>query len=383
MDMIRSFLPVGQGAFYAEQFKSNETKINVIYDCGSSTGVEIVNKMIASAFSRGEKIYAVFISHMHYDHINGLEFLLKYCNVENLYLPYLTPDNVTISFIVQEMATCKKSEFVKDFVLNPENAVEDFCKENNCSRPRIRFVVSNEDRKARIMDIEQKGNQYHFSGDSISLPQMRYIKGWEEWRYIPYNYENEGRKKEFLSELHKLNLDMSNQDEIRKQLRTKRGRELIKKAYEHVSGNLNTNTMVVFSGLDPETKMWSWQEILPNPFVMRCCYDCGSSISSGCLYMGDFDARSEKNYQSLVDSYKNVWGQIGIIQLPHHGSESNFNVDLLTKSAFFVISAGYKNKYRHPHVKVLKELILHKRLFAWITEDVGSIMQSLITIKCH
>ena len=37
--MIRSFLPVGQGAFYCEQFMWNfETeRINIVYDCGSST----------------------------------------------------------------------------------------------------------------------------------------------------------------------------------------------------------------------------------------------------------------------------------------------------------------------------------------------------------
>ena len=36
--MIRSFLPVGQGAFYCEQFMWNfETeRINIVYDCGSS-----------------------------------------------------------------------------------------------------------------------------------------------------------------------------------------------------------------------------------------------------------------------------------------------------------------------------------------------------------
>lgn len=32
MEMVRSFLPVGQGAFYTEQFDDGTT---VIYDCGS------------------------------------------------------------------------------------------------------------------------------------------------------------------------------------------------------------------------------------------------------------------------------------------------------------------------------------------------------------
>ena len=39
--MIRSFLPVGQGAFYTEQF---DCGMNIVYDCGSSTGKSAVEE---------------------------------------------------------------------------------------------------------------------------------------------------------------------------------------------------------------------------------------------------------------------------------------------------------------------------------------------------
>ena len=44
--MLRSFLPVGQGAFYLEQFNSNVDRVNVVYDCGSLTDVKIVQKAL-------------------------------------------------------------------------------------------------------------------------------------------------------------------------------------------------------------------------------------------------------------------------------------------------------------------------------------------------
>lgn len=383
MDMIRSFLPVGQGAFFTEQFKNDEETINVIYDCGSSTGVKIVNEMISSTFSKGDNIYAVFISHMHSDHMNGLEFLLQYCNVENIFLPYLTPDNVTISIIVQEISAGKHSDFVKDFVSDPESAVNDFCKRYNCNIPRIRYVISPQDENERYLDIERQRDQYHSSGVPVYLHPLTCKNGWEKWEYIPYNYENTERKEEFIIELHKNKLDLSNREKVLKQLRSPKGRKLVKKVYENITGGLNTNSMVVYSGLATETRMRSWQDPLPNPFLKICCYDCWCRTSSGCLYMGDFDAHSIQNYEALIKNYERLWDQIGIIQLPHHGSENNFNTDLLSRGEFFVISAGHKNKYRHPHVKVLKELALHRRLFAWVTEDVGSIVQFLITIsKC-
>lgn len=39
MKMVRSFIPVGQGAFYCEQFLDKQTKeiINIVYDCGSQS----------------------------------------------------------------------------------------------------------------------------------------------------------------------------------------------------------------------------------------------------------------------------------------------------------------------------------------------------------
>lgn len=49
--MIRSFLPVGQGAFYCEQFGgfAETERVNIIYDCGSSTNVKLVEEQIKNS----------------------------------------------------------------------------------------------------------------------------------------------------------------------------------------------------------------------------------------------------------------------------------------------------------------------------------------------
>jgi ribonuclease BN (tRNA processing enzyme) len=84
--MTRTFHPIGQSAFYSEKFESGFT---IVYDCGGSTKA-IVEQEIQNSFEKDEKIDIVFISHFHNDHINGLEFLLKYCDVQKVVLP-LTP----------------------------------------------------------------------------------------------------------------------------------------------------------------------------------------------------------------------------------------------------------------------------------------------------
>lgn len=97
--IFRNFLPVGQGAFYLERFILNDIDkpINVIYDCGSydyynKKSVKKVNHQIIRLFNENETIDAVFISHFHEDHINGLELLLKHCDVKNIFIPLIDND---------------------------------------------------------------------------------------------------------------------------------------------------------------------------------------------------------------------------------------------------------------------------------------------------
>ena len=65
-------------------------KINIVYDCGSLTSVSFVEHQIKYNFQEDEVIHAVFLSHLDADHINGLPYLLKYCNVKKIFFPLLT-----------------------------------------------------------------------------------------------------------------------------------------------------------------------------------------------------------------------------------------------------------------------------------------------------
>lgn len=87
MRMLRTFHPIGQGGFYSERFifRDRKNNINIIYDCGSATNDRIVKQEIITTFEKGEVIHALFISHFHADHINGIEFLLDYCHVEKIF----------------------------------------------------------------------------------------------------------------------------------------------------------------------------------------------------------------------------------------------------------------------------------------------------------
>ena len=130
--MIRSFVPVGQGAFYLEQFGRVPERTNVVYDCGSSTDVKLIEAQIDDAFEPNETIDAIFISHLHEDHINGLEHILTRCKVKRLFFPLLTNESkILLHLYYISIGAYHEDSFFIRFIDDPKNALDDFFRDHN------------------------------------------------------------------------------------------------------------------------------------------------------------------------------------------------------------------------------------------------------------
>ena len=64
--MIRTFHPVGQGAFYSER----HSNFNIVYDCGT-TSPRRARRVVEKAF-KDEVVDILFISHFDSDHISSI-----------------------------------------------------------------------------------------------------------------------------------------------------------------------------------------------------------------------------------------------------------------------------------------------------------------------
>lgn len=373
--MLRSFLPVGQGAFYLEQFKeANDKRINVIYDCGSLTSKKILESEIESNLDEHEEILFVFISHLDADHINGLEFLLEYCNVKNLILPLTSKQD---RYLLSLKYLCDSDE----------NYIDDFSFLFISDPYETLFRISDNTRIFGIRGYENYEQEVPYYEDQRNFDRVTIVRSGtnilnsvyvkegilsEYWEYIPFNFNFKERSIQFRKALtYNLPKDV-NIENIVDLWERKSIQNAIKKAYNEIDGNLNVNSMTLFSGLRKSAIYQTF--VLPfNLFKCRLKYHCFEQFAfeirkpNGCLYTGDFDAYSHWN--EMYEAYIHYWEYIGCIQIPHHGSRYSYNHQFTSLNSFFVISAGKNNRYRHPSGSVVKDLMFAKKYPFIVSED--------------
>lgn len=387
MRMLRTFHPIGQGGFYSERFIfQGEDNINIIYDCGSATGVKNVKQEIEATFKKGEVIHALFISHFHADHINGIEYLLKYCDVKKIFFPLITDEHkllLKIKLLIEK----NSNEFLFSFIDNPKETVKKLleAKEDKKDFPEL-IAVKNE------KDEERENNEEFYdklipSGSDVKsrISTKLYIK----WKYIPYNFERVNRLKElkkrppFDSTSFK-DLCSLLQNTDKKEIKTEMKK--MKDAYEKVSGDLNSNSMTLYSGMrnyKGETSVFQGarkKNYCLSCYVMDCCPTCYRMDNVGCLYTGDYDASKVNSFEDLKKKYSKYWDSIKFIQVPHHGAKRNFNSRFLGIDKYFIISVGLQNIYNHPSIQVISDILLFGGDLLIVTENSRSIVQNLIRI---
>ena len=365
--MIRSFLPVGQGAFYCESFSQKNThdNINIVYDCGSQTDVKIVELEIRNNFRYGETIDALFISHLHEDHVNGIPYLLAHCNVKRIYFPLITSKNRKLMEIYYHVNNI--DGFPLDFFRDPYETVRNLSPDNT----PVLNGIDEADNEDESIDWQQDRLRRQRSGDNVfeDIKASYHLKNtaYDKWLYIPFNFRQTARVQSLLNNLQgQFQRTITEDEMVRLWENNNPGdRDKIKQAYAKVPGGFNVNSMTLFSGEIGDTLSQYKRGCCSIPYFPGC-------KSPGCLYMGDYDASGTMKWKDLQKAYQRYWQHIGGVQIPHHGSHHNFNPDFLRMDAFFIISAGYTNRYHHPHASVVKAFLLKGIMPHIVTEQAGS-----------
>ena len=369
MEIIRTFHSIGQGGFYTETFDDLPNKPMVVFDCGGKSS-KFMKDYINSFLQTRPKatIEAIFISHLHDDHINGLQHLLHRANVKKIFLPQFNP-NQLFEIIFYNAARGAKGSNSNQLVLSFIESNKSNHSLNEVSIIQIAEVTGDNDYQNVTHNIQHGvSSQTIASGSSVKFENG--------WVYIPFNPKSKTPNfdkikdqdiKEKLQSLYD-NTNLYEQAtalaKFVKSCTVKQCKELYKKMF---GGIHNGQSMTLFSGLrnhDSNIEIGS-HSFTPTCNRYQCPHGCDwfaefakdnkACIPTNFLYTGDYEASDKLKMKELINFYKEmkVWSTICGLQIPHHGSRKNYAKELYHKRCYAIASASSSNRYRHPNIDTL------------------------------
>jgi len=372
----RIFHPIGQGAFYSERHE----KYNIVYDCGNLKDTKLADKVVKQAFSEDDEVDVLFISHFDFDHVSKISTLKKHVKqIKNVVLPLLLQEEKNILSNFYRVLGLD----ILTLINKPQNYFGNETRLIFVSPSEENGNVLNEDKEPRnINDLKINDNNRIeiLSGQAISLSNEY------DWVFIPYNYKFKSRNLQLIKELknegfdcNKLTTDSTYAlDEIISDVRLtkKQGGKKFKAIYDKLSGSINQNSMILYSGP------------LRNQYYQKHCrhgncydwhyYECCSFDKVGCVYTGDTDL----NVVKIKSVLNFLWDKVGTIQIPHHGDIKSFDNQALSSGNYCCpISLSTNNSFGHPSTKVIGEIMKNHCCPVLITEKLDSLYVEIIEIR--
>lgn len=360
VSLCRTFHPVGQGAFYTEVFSDEKDhKFIMVYDCGSVTSSKVIEaaggktlyeqiKDFAKAGGDNCRIDYLFISHFHNDHINGIKELIKRMPPKQIFLPMLPMELILASRIAN------LAKYGSDAVETDE-LIQDLYFGQHQNIIGVSPTVDGAEIGELYPSVSSRRVQ---SGD----PQTVGIEPY--WRYRPFNsFDCIDERVSILLEEVKRIPDVLVNDILDLEKALEHLDEL-KGAYRTAMKNINENLYTLVVESEPVGEV----------------AEIDKNILAHCVYFGDFEPHEEvwKRFLSTVDDY----GQVGTIQVPHHGSKSNWRKDFLTNnSKLSVISSGSSNRYHHPNYWVIDEINHAGVEVKVVSERPTTIVQTVLQVR--
>lgn len=373
--MIRTFHPVGQGTFYSERHDN----LNIVYDCGTMSP-QRARSVVEDAF-KGEVVDVLFISHFDKDHIASIPDLKNSAKqIKAVVLPLLNNQQKSLLLNFYNHFPVD----LKDIINDPESY---FDSDTTIIRIQPTTNTFNLERRFDPRDLRELIN--NTSNESIEIESgtpltITSTVGVEtiRWCFIPYNYEDKIRRIEVDRELNKAGIStstlMNNPNYALSNLEDIVLRKTMHTIYDKLKGKINENSMLLYSGpnLYNDLRKCQYFHLSHHQTLLinsKLCYTC--LCMSGCIYTGDSDFKCFK----LKDIYAGYVDHVAIIQIPHHGSKYDFDLQALEGFSRTIMPVSHKtNSSKHPDAEVVKELTINGFHVISINENTNSEFQQFI-----
>lgn len=358
MILKRVLHPVGQGAFFTEQFKKYGVEspyLNVVYDCGSTVVGKNIPKVVKDevniAFDKKDHIDLLFVSHFDEDHTNGLNYLLDNTSMDKdtyAVLPFAYPYLIMLmDDRFPSLARFIRRAIDKGIRLigwrgsNMESTPED----SRDIEPDKKLVFD-KGRLFKVVDTDSKKviwYFYPFMKDSAKSFQADFDSVINDWKKTEH-FKDE--------DLNDANWVLNHFDELKAKYQ-----EIGKKENDVTTINVNSLLMLSFPAGVAESSCF-WPACGMNRFVegfrtmpdgtLRYIYPY-DEIGPTCLYTGDTVLADAKSFHKVANHALDTMirltghGRINMMQIPHHGSKNCLPSSMIVELKDIDIEATFVN----------------------------------------
>jgi len=372
------------------------------------------------AFLHDNHIDMLVISHLHKDHVSGLDELLNNnTRIDYIFLPYLLPVERLILALMYQNIPAWYYQFVADPVAylleynvgtvvlfvgeggegeegdSPEEIPPNPSEGKNEKKLDIKLEgTSSPD---RFVD-EEDGRAYISYGDRLLIKTHHgYVTALGMWIFRFFNYKLPVAS---LSRFKHCVEKVLNGISIKDAIRHKRLRGNLKNCYDRIKGNLgndfnNTSLLLYHTPLGRHhSKKFLYSDkycCYPLYSDEYCCscypychwprieYPTRYRDRFGQFLTGDIDLNHD--YEQIRNHYRNYFHHTFAILVPHHGAEKNWNsslIDDVPYPSIWIVSASLNSKYGHLHPSVICDISLSRHMFCWANELQGFFIEGAI-----
>ena len=363
------FNNVGQGLFYTGKVAC----FNFIYDCGS-TNRSILNSIVINYKKHNltiPRLDLLILSHLHDDHIAGLNTLFKRpkVSVDTVVLPYLSPIERLMIALINVRLPLWFYKFwadpvhfliekgVKRVLLlggSEANPPDDLRPERRLENEEERLDISEmPDDDLLLNEVIEKDGQW-----KKFLAQRKLLtKSHNGYMYLQvprgiwiFRFFNCRVKDSKMNRFNRCVKQMTKGVSLTTIIQNRSKLQQLKKCYRKLQKNFNDTSVVVYHA-----------PIMSRHGKVQPRY--------GHLLTGDINLNQK--WKEIRRHFGNTISTLSLCLVPHHGAKSNWNKDVLTKvsrECLWVVSSGISNKYGHPSCNVVKDIIRSGNQLFWSNE---------------
>ena len=417
MKVTRCQYPIGQGCFSSGRIQGTQGEcgqavdFRYIYDCGS-TNQRPLRAAIDGYRKRTPSVNALFVSHLHVDHVNGIDRLLGAVRVNTVYIPYVDEVAPILDLIEAEEEGALSGSLIEARI-DPRSWF------GRRGVSRVVRVLASSDERPPVVEHEDGGDEGLDgrssltgvnrvrsgpqasggtggraelvtvpSGSPISVARSR--RG-HHWILVPHvDPAPAGHKKAFMGEI-RTALDLAPRlrittarlaDALRRQATIRSLRDCYERIIPGGSrGRHNHVSMSLYSGPAGGNygQSWLYRTVARFATLPAWLFTVLESTSSsegveavGWIGTGDAPLRVASVRNAWHRTYQPFGQHLSTLLLPHHGSRHNFHSEMLDFPNLhtYVASASARSRYRHPDRAVIDEVLNQGKVFVHVSERI-------------